>query len=78
MYCLQVRRCIFQPGNCTGWGSEGVKHSTPADFVNTLSAFLHCTSHSKKADTVTVIFTVLKLVSSMEDREEEEEEEAAD
>ena len=25
MYCLRARPCIFQPGNCTGWGSEGVK-----------------------------------------------------
>ena len=24
MYCSQARPCIFQPGNCTGWGSEGV------------------------------------------------------
>ena len=23
-YCLQARPCIFQPGNCTGLGSEGV------------------------------------------------------
>ena len=23
--CLQVRPCIFQPKNVTGWGSEGVK-----------------------------------------------------
>ena len=25
MYCLQARPYIFQPGNFTGWGSEGVK-----------------------------------------------------
>ena len=25
MYCLQMRPYIFQPGNVTGWGSEGVK-----------------------------------------------------
>ena len=24
IYCLQARPCIFQPGNVTGWGSEGV------------------------------------------------------
>ena len=24
IYCLQARPCIFQPGNFTGWGSEGV------------------------------------------------------
>jgi len=25
IYCLQACPCIFQPGNVTGWGSEGVK-----------------------------------------------------
>ena len=25
IYCLEARPCIFQPGNFTGWGSEGVK-----------------------------------------------------
>ena len=25
MYCLQACSCTFEPGNCTGWGSEGVK-----------------------------------------------------
>ena len=25
MYCLQARLYIFQPGNFTGWVSEGVK-----------------------------------------------------
>jgi len=25
IYCLQVHPYIFQPGNFTGWGSEGVK-----------------------------------------------------
>ena len=25
MYCLQARPCVFQPGNVTGFGSEGVK-----------------------------------------------------
>ena len=25
IYCSQARPCIFQPGNFTGWGSEGVK-----------------------------------------------------
>ena len=25
LYCLQVCLCIIQPGNFTGWGSEGVK-----------------------------------------------------
>ena len=24
MYCLQAPPCIFQPGNFTGWGSEGI------------------------------------------------------
>ena len=24
IYCLQARPCIFQPGNFTGWDSEGV------------------------------------------------------
>ena len=24
IYCLQARACIFQPGNFTGWSSEGV------------------------------------------------------
>ena len=28
IYCLQVRPYIFQPGNFTGWGSEGVKTTT--------------------------------------------------
>ena len=26
IYCLQARPCIFQPGNVTGWGGEGVKY----------------------------------------------------
>ena len=26
LYCLQAGPCIFQPGNVTGWGSEGVKN----------------------------------------------------
>ena len=26
IHCFQARLCIFQPGNCTGQGSEGVKH----------------------------------------------------
>ena len=26
IYSLQVRLCIFQPGNFTGWGSGGVKN----------------------------------------------------
>ena len=26
-HCLQACPCIFQPGNCTGWSSEGVKSS---------------------------------------------------
>ena len=28
IYCLQVRPCIFQPRNFTGWGSERVKLDT--------------------------------------------------
>ena len=28
-YCLQARPRIFQPGNFTGWGSEGVKLIAP-------------------------------------------------
>ena len=28
IYCLQVRPGIFQPGNFTGWGSEGVNIKT--------------------------------------------------
>ena len=27
IYRFQVRPCIFQPGNFTGWGSEGVKQN---------------------------------------------------
>ena len=35
MYCLQARPCIFQPGNFTGWGSEGVKpHPTGNGLEN--------------------------------------------
>ena len=26
MYCLHVLLCIFQPGNFTGWGSNGVNN----------------------------------------------------
>ena len=25
IHCLQAGPCIFQPGNCTGWGGDGVK-----------------------------------------------------
>ena len=32
MYCLQARPCIIQPGNFTGWGSEGVNGRSK--FVN--------------------------------------------
>ena len=33
MYCLRARPCSFQPGNFTGWGSEGVKISlTPLTY----------------------------------------------
>ena len=35
MYCLLARPCIFQPGNFTGWGSEGVNPTV-------LFAGLHC------------------------------------
>ena len=31
---LQARPCIFQPGNFTGWGNDGVKAKL---FANTLS-----------------------------------------
>ena len=35
MYCLQARPCIFQPGNFTGFGSEGVKaNRLAADVEN--------------------------------------------
>ena len=27
IYCLQAHLSIFQPGNVTGWSSEGVKAS---------------------------------------------------
>ena len=29
IYCLQARPSIFQPGNFTGWGSEGVNILRP-------------------------------------------------
>ena len=32
VYCLQARPCIFQPGNCTGWGSEGVNGTRLGHF----------------------------------------------
>ena len=28
IYCAQARPCIFEPGNVTGLGSEGVKGRT--------------------------------------------------
>ena len=34
MYCLQACPCITQPGNCTGWGSEGVKMALIAAHLN--------------------------------------------
>ena len=33
MVCLKGRPCIFQPGNFTGWGSDGVKHHRAAATV---------------------------------------------
>ena len=37
--CLQVRGCIIQPGNFTGWGSEGVNIVVP---VVADGLFGHC------------------------------------
>ena len=34
MYCLLVRACIFQPGNCTGCGSERVKLGEKRPIIN--------------------------------------------
>ena len=28
IYCLEARPCTLQPGNFSGWGSEGVKQAT--------------------------------------------------
>ena len=39
IYCLQARSCIFQPGNFTGCGSEGVNYSTPTDHA--FSVYFH-------------------------------------
>ena len=33
IYCLQACPCIIQPGNFTGWGSEGVKNNNKNDQV---------------------------------------------
>ena len=34
IYCLQATPCIFEPGNLTGWGSEGVNtQSRVAHFI---------------------------------------------
>ena len=37
IYCLQARPCTFQPGNVTGWCSEGVNCSclSPTDLPHT-------------------------------------------
>ena len=41
MLCLQARPCIFQPGNFTGCGSEGVKFSPGAILrLNPFTALL--------------------------------------
>ena len=39
IYCLQARPCIFQPGNVTGWGSEGVK--VVLNWANCYPSFLN-------------------------------------
>ena len=41
IYCLQVRLCIFQPRNITGWGSEGV------NLTHSLQLGLYTTSSPK-------------------------------
>ena len=33
IHCLQARTCIFQAGNFTGWGSEGVKQDVKQLYV---------------------------------------------
>ena len=42
VYCLQARPCIFQPGNFTGWGSEGVNETLK--WLSSLPT--RCRSHS--------------------------------
>ena len=34
IYCLQASRCIFQPGNFTGCGSEGVNVGSDESHFN--------------------------------------------
>ena len=33
IHCLRARPCIFQPGNFTGWGSEGVNENIKMDLT---------------------------------------------
>ena len=40
IYCLKARPCIFQPGNFTGCGSEGVKAKGKENLM-TLAAWLY-------------------------------------
>ena len=37
IYCLQASRCIFQPGNFTGCGSEGVNVGSDESQFNASS-----------------------------------------
>ena len=40
MYGLQVRPCIFRPGNFTGWRSEGVKEKLTLGSPHRVSAWI--------------------------------------
>ena len=49
MYCLQACVCLFQPGNLTDWGSEGVKSSLGQTGSHTPSiAFRHLPPNSAR------------------------------
>ena len=41
IYCLQARSCTFQPGNCTGWSSEGVNVRVYQDVLVNSRWLLH-------------------------------------
>ena len=48
IYRLQARPCIFQPGNFTGWGSQGVKFKTTDIKANDINIHKCVNKHHQK------------------------------
>ena len=57
---MQARPCIIQPGNFTGWGSEGVKHLNNV-FICTVSIHPH-PYHAVKLDDCSTIPACSSLI----------------